>query len=129
MKNIKNKNWSRKLTINERLYRISEKLSPPFTIQYIIEGIGDIDVNFLKEQIENLATVIPALKLKQEGRRWTFNGSIPKLIVHNYELPKNWEDNIFKKVLMKDCCEFHLFKASNTTVMFRVLHSAMDGIG
>jgi hypothetical protein len=30
---------------------------------------------------------------------------------------------------MKDCCEFHLFKASNTTVMFRVLHSAMDGIG
>lgn len=61
MKNIKNKNWSRKLTINERLYRISEKLSPPFTIQYIIEGIGDIDVNFLKEQIENLATVIPAV--------------------------------------------------------------------
>ncbi len=132
MKSNTHFNWSRRLTLNERLYRINESLCPPGIIHYVVHGRGKIEPNELQEAIDMLISKTPALKLKLQGNMWTFNGPGPKLIIHDHAFPEDWNDSVFTSTLNPNndgCCEIHLFQADRNSILFRVLHSAMDGVG
>jgi Phosphopantetheine attachment site len=126
------KDWSRKSTLYEKLYTMTEPIAPPFAIQYIIEGEGLLDPNDVQSKLEVLAKHSPALKLKLKGNKWSFDGDTPVLKIHDSDIPSNMDSSVFRTQLNSrkgHCCEFHLFQSSSSTLLVRVLHSAMDGIG
>lgn len=101
-------------------------------MQYIVQGKGLLDPVELQQKLDELTGFIPVLKLKLEGNRWTFNGKVPQLTVHNAAMPADWNDTFFTAPLdsrIGSCFAFHLFQTDYSTLVIRVLHSAMDGVG
>lgn len=126
------KNSKRKQTLNERLYTIGDAISPSFTLQFLIEGRGYIDANTLTEKLAHLAEQLPVLRLRLSGKTWSFDGKLPHVFSHDSEPPQDWNDPLFRRRLEVEkgvSSEFHLFKGNHDTLLFRVLHSAMDGKG
>ena len=120
------------MTFNERLYQIGESIFHPFALQYTIMGKGNIALEELHIQVNRLASLFPVLSLQLKGNSWYSTGNKPQIIVHEGAFPKNWNDPIFHKRLhaeMGQCAEFHLFQHENSTLIFRILHSAMDAKG
>ena len=89
MKKIK---YSRLLSTSERLYIISNQISPPFSIQLIVEGNGEIDKEKLKFAILKASEANPGSRLKLKGHlgfsRWIDSGKTPPLREINNN---NWD--------------------------------------
>ena len=122
----------RKTSLNERLYQVGEHIAPPFTLQFIIEGIGQIEFEQLQQCIKGLSEKIPALTAKLKRNRWYFDGELPEVFLHEETFPTNWNAPLFRKKLNAKagkCAEFHLFSGPNPKLLFRVLHSLMDAKG
>jgi len=122
----------RKMTLNERLYSIGDRISGSFTLQFLIKGIGELDIVEVKENLILLSGKLPVLTLKLKGRTWSFDGNLPRIFVHDSDPPEDWNDAIFRRKLHAEtgnCSELHLFQGENSSLLFRVLHSAMDAKG
>lgn len=122
----------RKRSLNEKLYTISEELSPPFAIQVVIEGEGRLEEERLRTSLLTLMDKIPALRLKLKGKSWYFDEITPNLIIHNEPFSRDLNSTIFKyKMSAKEgrTVEIHVFQGDSTTLVVRVLHSLMDGVG
>ncbi|MCB0851965.1 MAG: acyl carrier protein [Bacteroidetes bacterium] len=122
----------RKMTLNERVYTVAEKLAPPFVLQFIIKGTGVIEPVKMREAVAKLAEKLPVMRLQLVGRTWHFDGPLPEVISHEGPIPEDFSDSIFKKPLdpfSGRCMEIHLFHGENTSVLFRILHSIVDGKG
>lgn len=126
------KNSKRKMTINERLYSIGDSISGSFTLQFLIEGTGELDIVSLKQNLILLSEKLPVLTLKLKGRTWSFEGKPPRIFVHDSDPPKDWNDALFRRKLDAEsgnCSEIHVFQGESRSLLFRVLHSAMDAKG
>lgn len=124
--------WTRKLTINERLYSIGESLNPPFAMQFIIDGEGLIDQNEFTKAVDKLSTIYPVLLLKRDRKKWSLKGEKPRIYVHENSRPVDLSAGFYKTNLNAEagqCVEFHLFQTDATSLVIRILHAAMDGIG
>ena len=122
----------RKMTFNERLYQLGERIFQPFALQYIIEGSGTLDIERLKATLSQLTTLLPALKLQLKGKIWTSDGKPPTLFIHSEVFSSDWNDPLFHSRLQAEkghCSEFHWFELPQPTLIFRVLHSVMDAKG
>lgn len=122
----------RKITFNEKLYVLSEELSPAFAIQVVIEGRGLIDEDVLRKSLLELTYTIPALQLKLKGNSWYYNEITPNIIVHKGAFSKDLNSSVFKSKMSAysgRSCEIHAFQGDSTTLVVRVLHSLMDGVG
>lgn len=130
--NFQEKKKFRKLSFNEKIYTINEEISPAFAIQFVIEGEGLLEEELLRKSLLELTYKIPALQLKLKGEKWYFDEIIPKLIIHNKSFSNDLNSSIFKSKLSAELgrnCEIHAFQSNSTTLVVRVLHSLMDGIG
>lgn len=124
--------WTRALTLNERLYGIGEELNPPFAMQFVLEGNALIEPTAFQLAIDRLSAFYPVLFLQPNHQKWTLNGIKPTVCVHKKACPSNLSDSFFRDKLKAEngqCIEFHLFQTDRTTIVFRILHRIMDGIG
>ena len=125
-------NWQRALTLNEKLYGIGEELNPPFAMQFIIKGDNIIDPRLFNLAIDQLVDAYPMLSLKLEHKKWSYKGGKPLVLIHNKQCPEDFSSPLYRKKMNSnngECFEFHLFQTEVTTIVIRILHSAMDGIG
>ncbi|MEM6801139.1 MAG: phosphopantetheine-binding protein [Bacteroidota bacterium] len=126
------KRYIRRLSLNERLYLIGQEISPSYTLQFLLEGIGEIDERTLQASLEKLVAKVPILRLKVSGSKWTYEGKMPKLYVHERDISSDVNHEIFKRELDARAgviAEFHLFRGKRMVLLFRILHIAVDAKG
>jgi len=122
----------RPLSLNEKLYSVAQEIFPPFTIQLVVKGDGIIPNDLIKESVAKLIDHIPALQYKLKGNYWLDGGAGPNLIFHDIDFDDDLNSPIINSPLDDRkgiTCEIHLFHGESTAILFRVLHSLMDGVG
>lgn len=122
----------RRRTLNEKIYSIAEGFSPPFAIQFVLKGKGQLDLELLEKAIQQLSDLIPALRMRLRGNRWEHSGPEARLFFHKKNLPEDWDDPFFRNPLSAgegSASTFHLFRNEDDCLVFRALHSVMDAKG
>ncbi|MFN8674134.1 MAG: non-ribosomal peptide synthetase [Candidatus Sericytochromatia bacterium] len=145
-KRKKEQNYYKKVSNSERFYQVCEKISPPFSIQMMLEGSGELSLETLSEALKEVAKVNKGtrLALKRKGlKQFWFDTKIPpKVKIADEKFFKEFEEN---KVLIDSTknpyfysnldlengrsCEVYLSNGKTTRVIFRALHSLMDARG
>ncbi len=81
LQNTWDKPYSRTLSVNERLWLAADMMNPPFAIQVVCEGSGDIDVREWRKAVELASAANPGSRLQLKGRlnscRWVDSGATP----------------------------------------------------
>ena len=69
--------YQREITSNERLYLAGESLCPPFAINMVVEGAGELDVEALRRAVERASAACPGARLIAKSGRWVDSGRAP----------------------------------------------------
>lgn len=128
--------YSRPLSSNERLYIIGEELAPPFCIQIVIQGQGNLNLSQLTQAITKAQSYTPGSQLQLKGKlhfsRWIDSDSPPpvrEITSHNWR-GDDFEIRQFLQAPLKNStCEVLLLQGNPQYIIFRVLHSVMDARG
>ncbi len=132
--------YTRRLSSNERLYLVAEKLNPGFCIQIVIEGEGFISAHELRIAIDEASRVNPGSRLVLRGvlgwSRWVACGPTPRL-----RLLSSWldDDSASYEIaqplspVMGPTCEV-VYSPPNSLsgiyrLVFRCFHGVMDARG
>lgn len=143
---FKKNKYYKKTSNSERFYQVCEKIAPPFCIQMMVEGKGNLSLEELAEAIKEVSNV-------NQGTR---------LILKKTKLKQYWQDSLIPppiRVVDEECfsqfnqlnsvmnnsknpylynrldiktgptCEVLLIKGKTIRILFRALHSLMDARG
>lgn len=124
----------RKISRYERFSLAAEKLAPPFCMQTIVKGKGQISEEQLKEAVEKAAQANPASRFVRKRYFWVDSGKTPPVIVLDPEKYKNVNietDPLFQNRIdtRQRTNEIYLIPGKNSQMIFRSSHAAMDGAG
>jgi hypothetical protein len=122
----------RKHTLNERLYEVAEKISPPFAIQMVIEGEGLLIESEFRKAVTELSTLIPAMCYQSRAGAWYEMKKQPEVVIHTAQFTPAHLSSVCKSKFQGEesgSCEFHLFQGASSTLLIRVVHRLMDGEG
>jgi amino acid adenylation domain-containing protein len=121
---------NRAITFTEKLYLAGEKIAPPFAIQIVIEGVGDLLLEDLVRAVVKASDVCPGTKLKLQGNKWVSGDRYPRVSEIKKE---NLESSLREKLRPKEAVALEVLLArdegNQVDLVFRVLHSVMDGRG
>ncbi|MFN4151158.1 MAG: hypothetical protein ACK4IX_09455, partial [Candidatus Sericytochromatia bacterium] len=143
---IKENRFYKKVANTERFYQVCEKISPPFSLQMLIEGSGNISIEELREAVKEVAKVnkgtIISLKRKGLNQYWFEGSLLPSVKIADEKYFEQFDDN---RVLLDNynnpyfynrldvengpACEIWLIKGKKTRILFRAHHSLMDARG
>lgn len=132
--------YTRKLSFNERLFVVGNKLSPPMMNQGVFEGKGVLDVEKWRAAVAAASEANPGSRLVMRGVlgscRWVDSGVAPPVIeIRNSGWSGNgWENAPFLKKPLDlkkgPTCEVLLLPdEAMPRVIFRTHHAVMDGGG
>lgn len=131
--------YTRKLSFNERLFVVGNRLSPPMMNQGVFEGKGILDVEKWKAAVEAASEANPGSRLVLRGVlgscRWVDSGVTPPVIeIENSNWSGNgWENAPFLKKPLDlkkgPTCEVLLIQGGTPRVIIRTHHAVMDGGG
>ncbi|MFN8576509.1 MAG: non-ribosomal peptide synthetase [Candidatus Sericytochromatia bacterium] len=140
------KNYYKKESNSERFYQVCEKISPPFCLQMLVEGKGDLTLEQLEEAVNQVSNVNQGTRLilKKVGlKKFWFDSKTPppvKLVDEKYFYDFDINNTIINNskniyfynrlnVENGNTCEVYLIKGKKIKVLFRALHSVMDARG
>lgn len=125
----------RKLSLYEHFCLAAEKQFPPFCIQSVVEGTGDLDINTLRAAVEQAAEANPGSRFILRKNHWWDTG-IPPLVREldpaGFSGKAIEQHPIFSMPIDSKkgpTTQVYLVKGEPTRVIFRCAHSIMDGKG
>ena len=65
------KRYTRKLSFNDRIFVVADKLYPPLANQFIIEGKGVFDRERWRSAVETASAANPGTRMVLKGFLWT----------------------------------------------------------
>lgn len=143
---LKSNKFYKKVSNTERFYQVCEKISPPFSLQMLVEGKGNITIEDLREAVKvvsklNKGTIIN-LKRKGLNQYWIEGTLLPSVKLADEKYFEQFDDNrvlldnfnnpyFYNKLNVENgpACEIWLIKGKKTRVLFRGHHSLMDARG
>lgn len=142
---IKDK-FYKKLSNSERFYQVCENLAPPFSLQMIVEGNGELSVKSLENAVRlaSEANRGTRLILKNSGlKKYWIDSEIPPPIKEIHD--KSFHEFDEQKIIIQSSknphlynrldiekgptCEIIIIRGQKTKILFRALHSVMDARG
>ncbi|MFJ9365031.1 peptide synthetase [Nocardia sp. NPDC101769] len=133
--------FRRPISPTELIYFPMRDLAPPFLMQLVVEGQGSIDPEALRRAVATAADANPGARLVRDGKQWVDSGVAPsvRVVDHALEYPALEADPVLTSpigptpdatvevlLLTADLPEG---KKGPTTLVFRVFHGVMDGMG
>jgi len=106
-----------------------------FSIQFIIEGVGEISLAKLKEAVHKACEACPGARASIIGRYWVDSERDPPIIcLDSLDFDGFSFDRVdlFKTKIdsyQSPCTEIYYIKSPTPRMIFRVFHGAMDGKG
>ncbi len=133
------KRYTRKLSFNDRIFVVADKLYPPLANQFIIEGKGVFDRERWRSAVETASAANPGTRMVLKGFlwtcRWVDTGLAPPIIEAGQgsgEWDKPETVPFFKRPLFPEkgpTCEVILIDGDPLRAIFRTHHAVMDGRG
>ncbi|MFC9968958.1 peptide synthetase [Nocardia ignorata] len=127
--------FRRPVTTTERMYFPMRTLAPPFLMQLVVPGEGTIDPQRLRQAVAAAADVTPGARLLRQGDIWVDSGIAPAVRVvddHEFGYPALESDPVLTSDIgptPDTTVEVLLLTATTPTLVFRVFHGVMDGMG
>ncbi|MFI8975779.1 peptide synthetase [Nocardia asteroides] len=127
--------FRRPITTTERMYFPMRELAPPFLMQLVIPGDGEIDPERLRRAVATAAAVTPGARLVRRGADWIDSGATPAVRValgHTPQGPALELDPVLTSPIgptPDTTVEVLLLTGDPVTLVFRVFHGVMDGMG
>lgn len=127
--------FRRPITTTERMYFPMRELAPPFLMQLVIPGDGEIDPERLRRAVATAAAVTPGARLVRRGADWIDSGTAPAVRValgHTPQGPALELDPVLTSPIgptPDTTVEVLLLTGDPVTLVFRVFHGVMDGMG
>ncbi|MGW5919043.1 peptide synthetase [Nocardia fluminea] len=129
-----NKVFRRPVTTTERMYFPMRELAPPFLMQLVVPGEGNIDPDALRSAVTTAAAVTPGARLRRHGNEWVEGDIDPavRVLDHQLSYPALEADPVLTGAIGPTpdaTVEVLLLTGTSTTLIFRVFHGVMDGMG
>jgi hypothetical protein len=129
-----NKVFRRPVTTTERMYFPMRELAPPFLMQLAVPGEGNIDPDALRTAVSTAAAATPGARLRRHGNEWVDSGVVPavRVLDHRLSYPALETDPVLTGAIGPTSAatvEVLLLTGAPTTLIFRVFHGVMDGMG
>ncbi|MCU1643521.1 MAG: peptide synthetase [Nocardia sp.] len=126
--------FRRPISPTELMYFPMRELAPPFLMQLAIEGTGGLDAEELRRAVAVASEANPGARLVREGKYWVDSGLAPavRAVPHALEYPALEADPVLNSPIgptPESTTEVLLLTADPVTVIFRVFHGVMDGMG
>jgi hypothetical protein len=129
--------YRRPLSPSERSILAAEKLAWPVIMTRVVQGRGRLDLAELRTAVAVASATCPGARVVRRGNHWVDSGIAPPVrLVDNAPLDQRTfagpgSEGLHRRLdpVRGPNCEVLLFTAENSTVVFRVAHSIMDGKG
>ncbi|MFF2392527.1 peptide synthetase [Nocardia sp. NPDC058114] len=126
--------FRRPVTTTERMYFPMRELAPPFLMQLVVPGEGNIDPDALRTAVTTAAAATPGARLRRRGNEWVDSDIAPavRVLDHRLSYPALETDPVLTGAIGPTpdaTVEVLLLAGAPTTLIFRVFHGVMDGIG
>ncbi|TCJ97069.1 peptide synthetase [Nocardia alba] len=126
--------FRRPVTTTERMYFPMRELAPPFLMQLAIPGEGNIDPESLRSAVTIAAAATPGARLRRRGDEWVDSDIVPavRVVDHRLSYPALETDPVLTGAIGPTAdatVEVLLLTGAPTTLIFRVFHGVMDGVG
>ncbi|MGW6620319.1 peptide synthetase [Nocardia sp. NPDC055002] len=126
--------FRRPVTTTERMYFPMRELAPPFLMQLVVPGEGNIDPDALRTAVTTAAAATPGARLRRRGNEWVDSDIAPavRVLDHRLSYPALETDPVLTGAIGPTpdaTVEVLLLTGAPTTLIFRVFHGVMDGIG
>ncbi|MBH0774788.1 peptide synthetase [Nocardia bovistercoris] len=125
--------FRRAISPTERMYHPMRQVAPPFLMQLALPGDGALDPARLRHAVEVASAASPGARLVRSGAHWVDSGRAPRVIVvqgHTLSRIDLEADPIITAPLEPDTTvEVMLLTGDPVTVVLRVFHGVMDGMG
>ncbi|WP_157534926.1 non-ribosomal peptide synthetase [Nocardia inohanensis] len=129
----------RRISPSERLYLAARELQPHFLIQMVVEGVGALDPQRLRDAVQVASRVHPGARLVRSGADWVALAATPQVrVLPNAVLDyDNLSDDpvlhgpIARPDYLSEAlnCEVLLLPSASPTLIFRAFHGTMDAKG
>lgn len=121
---------NRELTFTEKLYLTGESIAPPFALQIVVEGEGEVSLEALTRAVRKGSDTCSGVKRSFRSGKWIDSEHYPPVSERD---PKEWDRSLNESLDPRagKTAEVVLFrdKPEGLKLLFRVLHSVMDGKG
>lgn len=126
--------FRRPISPTELLYFPMRDMAPPFLMQLAIEGAGSLDAQDLRRAVAIASEANPGARLVREGKYWVDSGVAPtvRVLPHALQYPALEADPVLTSPIgptSESTTEVLLLTANPVTIVFRVFHGVMDGMG
>ncbi|MEC3951849.1 peptide synthetase [Nocardia sp. CDC153] len=126
--------FRRPISPTELIYFPMRDLAPPFLMQLVVEGTGTLDAEALRRAVKTAAEANPGARLVRDGKDWVDSGVAPsvRVVDHALQYPALEADPVLTSPIgptPDSTVEVLLLTAAPTTLVFRVFHGVMDGMG
>ncbi|MBL1079517.1 peptide synthetase [Nocardia sp. 2] len=126
--------FRRPITPTELIYFPMRDLAPPFLMQMAFAGDGRIDPEALRRAVAVAAEANPGARLVRDGKYWVDSGVAPsvRVLPHALQYPALEADPVLTSPIgptPESTVEVLLLTADPVTVVFRIFHGVMDGMG
>lgn len=126
--------FRRPVTTTERMYFPMRELARPFLMQLVVPGEGNIDPDALRTAVITAAAATPGARLRRRGTEWVDSEIAPavRVVDHRLSYPALETDAVLTSPIGPTpdaTVEVLLLTGAPTTLIFRVFHGVMDGIG
>ncbi|QBS39796.1 peptide synthetase [Nocardia sp. CS682] len=127
--------FRRKISPTERLYFFTREVSPPFLMHLAVHGVGTLDPNAVQRAVDVASAANPGARLVRDGNYWVDSGVPAQVrVVPGWTLDyATLEDDAVLNSPIgptpERTTEVLLLTGEQTTLVFRVFHGVMDGMG
>ncbi|QIS04659.1 peptide synthetase [Nocardia brasiliensis] len=127
--------FRRKISPTERLYFFTREVTPPFLMHLAVHGAGTIDPEALRRAVEVASAANPGARLVRDGKYWVDSGVAAAVrVVPDWTLDYRALENdaVLNSAIgptPERTTEVLLLTGAETTIVFRVFHGVMDGMG
>ncbi|WP_280384591.1 peptide synthetase [Nocardia wallacei] len=127
--------FRRRISPTERMYFPMRDMAPPFLMQLEFQGTGTLDAEALRRAVAVAAESCPGARLVRDGRYWVDSGVPPavrEVPGHAVNYPRLEEDPVLTSPIgprPETTCEILLLTGEPVSLVFRVFHGVMDGMG
>ncbi|MFI9503017.1 peptide synthetase [Nocardia sp. NPDC052566] len=127
--------FRRRISPTERLYFPNRELTPPFLMHIAVHGDGALDPAVLRSAVEAASAANPGSRLIREGDDWVDSGVAAAVRVvegSTLDYATLEDDAVLNSPIgptAERTCEVLLLTGERTTIVFRVFHGVMDGMG
>ncbi|MGV9412647.1 peptide synthetase [Nocardia sp. NPDC003693] len=126
--------FRRPISPTELIYFPMRDLAPPFLMQLAIEGEGTLDAERLRRAVAIASAANPGARLVRDGSYWVDSGVAPTVreVRHALQFPALEADPVLTSPIgptPESTTEVLLLTADPVTIVFRVFHGVMDGMG